>query len=56
MYQLWAVFADGAPHVLWKSSNSFVSDVTASPDGRHVAFSVKPYDNDVWLLETPSGE
>ncbi|HEU4534530.1 MAG TPA: hypothetical protein VFS00_10445, partial [Polyangiaceae bacterium] len=52
-YQLWAAFGDEPPHRLWASSNAFLSDVTASPDGRHVAFSAKPYDNDVWLLEDP---
>ncbi|HEU4412797.1 MAG TPA: protein kinase [Polyangiaceae bacterium] len=52
-YQLWAAFGDEPPHRLWASSNAFLSDVIASPDGRHVAFSAKPYDNDVWLLEAP---
>ncbi|HEU4408627.1 MAG TPA: protein kinase [Polyangiaceae bacterium] len=50
MYQLWAVKPGQAPITLWKDSTAFLSNVNASPDGRHVAFSAKPYKNDVWLL------
>ncbi|WP_158502144.1 protein kinase [Vitiosangium sp. GDMCC 1.1324] len=52
-YQLWAVFPGEPLRPLWTSSNAFLSDLTASPDGRSLAFSAKPYDSDVWLLEDP---
>jgi eukaryotic-like serine/threonine-protein kinase len=50
-YQLWALRPGEPPHTLWQSGHAFLSNVSVSPDGRHLAFSAKPYDNDVWLLE-----
>jgi eukaryotic-like serine/threonine-protein kinase len=52
-YQLWALTPGEPPRTLWQSGNAFLSNVLASPDGRHLAFSAKPYESDVWLLEDP---
>lgn len=52
-YQLWALIPGEPPRTLWQSGNAFLSNVLASPDGRHLAFSAKPYESDVWLLEDP---
>jgi len=48
-------YSDGprVPVVLWESSSMTFSTPLASPDGKHLALEVKPFDNDVWMVSGP---
>jgi len=41
----------GATHVLYESRNEWIGNPVASPDGKHIAFALKPQKLDVWLLD-----
>lgn len=42
---------DGRTHTLWDAGNHELSFLTASPNGRYLAFSRRTADNNVWLLD-----
>ena len=48
-YQLLYTELYRQPHLLADSSSNWFGLPTVSPDGKHLAFEVRPYDNDVWL-------
>lgn len=49
-YKIFFVEPGHSPQVLWDPSYAWVGHPSASPDGKHLAFAFKPFDNDVWTL------
>ncbi len=44
---------DGRTEMLWERRSCFAGTLNISPDARHVAFTVVPYDTDVWMIDFP---
>jgi serine/threonine protein kinase len=51
MYTLLFAELGGPVHVLHESANEWLGNPVPSPDGRRLAFSLKPQRVDVWLLQ-----
>jgi hypothetical protein len=51
-YAVWRRSLYGATwETLWESENIWPSMVQLSPDGHHVAFNTREWENDVWMIE-----
>ena len=50
-YKLLFVELSGKVHTLYESSHEWLGNPVPSPDGKHLAFAVKPGRVDVWLLD-----
>ena len=42
---------DGKTHILFEGRNEIIEGLSASPDGRHLAYSQNASESNVWLLE-----
>ncbi|HEV2314119.1 MAG TPA: protein kinase [Candidatus Acidoferrales bacterium] len=50
-YELVEIKLDGSIHTLWDAGNHEISSLTASPNGRYLAFARRTLENNVWLLD-----
>ncbi len=50
MYTLLLAELAGSVHLLHESANEWLGNPVPSPDGKRLAFALKPQKVDVWLL------
>ncbi|MFZ0463838.1 MAG: protein kinase [Candidatus Acidiferrales bacterium] len=50
-YHLVEIKLDGTIHLLWDAGKHELDSLTASPNGRYLAFAYRTLENNVWLLD-----